>query len=92
MKTPKMAPEAVEALRALSGFEKEALCWHIGSKKSWIYNLLACGRAPGPDKAIRIEEATHGKVKREWIRPDIDWKLVGDYDPRKVGETKQKNR
>ena len=55
MKTPKMAPEAVEALRALSGFEKEALCWHIGSKKSWIYNLLACGRAPGPDKAIRIE-------------------------------------
>lgn len=81
MKPQKMAPEAVKMLRSLSGIEKDALCWRIGIKRGWLNNIISQGRGPSPILALRIEDATHGKIKREWLCPNIDWELVGDYTP-----------
>lgn len=87
-----MTPEANAYLRSLKRVERIALCRRAEISLQWLLNLTYDKRKPSPAVAVSLERATGGKVTREALRPDIDWKLVGDYDPRKVGETKQKNR
>ena len=71
-----MNKKAVDYIKALSTFERRAICRKCGISESWILNMIYTGRNCSPETAIKLEQATKGGVRREDLRPDIKWDLI----------------
>ena len=62
-------------LRGLKKVERQALAEHCGLKLGSLQNIIY-GKPPSVTVACLIEKATKGSVRREDLRPDIDWSLI----------------
>lgn len=54
-----------------SSLSLEELAAATGAKPSYLKRLASGAQKPGPGLAIKIEEATQGKVRRADLRPDL---------------------
>lgn len=69
---------ATNFFRSLKSVERQAIAKRCGIKRGYLNNLVTCkDRVPGVELAAKIEAATNGRIKRQDLRPDIDWKLIG---------------
>lgn len=50
---------------------RAALALKCGSSVQYLYLIFSGHKVSGPRLAVKIEEATDGKVKRTDLRPDI---------------------
>lgn len=66
---------ANQYLRSLKKVERTALAEHCGITLGSLQNIIY-GKAPSVMVACRIEEATRGAVRREDLRPDVNWALI----------------
>ena len=62
-------------LRSLKKVERRALAEHCGLALGSLQNIIY-GKPPSVMVACRIEEATCGAVRREDLRPDVNWALI----------------
>lgn len=67
-----------EYLRSLSGAEKKGLAKKCNVSFSTVTGVIYKTRKPSVKLALKIFEVTDGKVKKEELRPDIDWTLIVD--------------
>lgn len=72
-----MNEHATAFFKSLKSVERQAIAERCGIKRTYLNNLVTCkDRHPGVALAAKIEEATCGRLRREELRPDIDWKLI----------------
>lgn len=74
-----MNNKASEQLRKLCAFERRALAKRCGISATYLNHLIYLpNKRPSPDLAIRIEVASKGRIRKEDMRPDVDWSLLED--------------
>ncbi len=76
-----MNETATTFFKSLKSVERQAIAQRCGIKRSYLNNLITCKeRYPSVVLAAKIEAATNGRVTRQDMRPDIDWKIIeGQY-------------
>lgn len=73
-----MNEQAVKFFRTLKSAEKDAIAQKCGIDRRYLNNLIySRDRNPGVSLAANLEKASNGRIKREDLRPDIDWNLLG---------------
>lgn len=78
MKTEKTLTPSHEYLRGLSPEEKRGVAKMAGCSISTLRVVWSNFQRPSVKLAMAIDRVTKGKVKKEDLRPDIDWTLIVD--------------
>lgn len=67
--------------RSLKSAEKTAIADRCGIKRRYLDALIYDRKKlPSVMLASKLEAATGGRISREILRPDVDWKImVGTY-------------
>lgn len=76
-----MDERAKSFFKSLKPAERKAIAARCGIKRTYLSNLITCrDRYPSVTLAAKIEAATNGRVTRQELRPDLDWRLIeGQY-------------
>lgn len=78
MKTERKLTPSHEYLRGLSPEEKRGVAKMAGCSISTLRVVWSNFQRPSVKLAVAIDKVTKGKVKKEDLRPDIDWSLIVD--------------
>lgn len=60
-----------EFWKALTVQQRESIANEAGTSAEYLRQVLVYERQPSADMAKRLEEATHGKLTRRTLRPDL---------------------
>ena len=74
-----MNNKASAELRKLCAFERRSLAKRCGISVTYLNHLIYLpNKRPSPELAMKIEELMRGRCRKEEMRPDVDWSLIGD--------------
>lgn len=71
-------------LNSLTRPEQEAFCTRCGTTLGYLRKAISMGQRLNGGLAVAIERETGGVVPVEVTRPDIDWSVVRQSDPKRA--------